>query len=647
MCGIAGLALHDLAPESVDRTLTAMKSRIAHRGPDGDGRYVAEGVAFVHRRLAIVDISGGVQPMSTLSTTIVYNGEVYNAPALRAELQEQGVAFTTRSDTEVVLRLYERDPGCVEELLRGMWAFAIHDRNRRRVVLSRDRFGIKPLFVVRAGRALAFASELGALRAAGPSFANAFTLDADAAHAMLAWAYVPSEHTIYRGATRVAPGTRLELDLRDGKLTTRRWYSPRPDTTASRVTSLDEAAELIAPHVARATREHLESDVPVACFLSGGIDSSLVMAGAIDAATREVRAFSVGFDDPRFNEAPHACAVAARLHVDVHVEVLREENFLSALPDALAAYDEPFGDSSSLATYVLADVVARTHKVALGGDGGDEVFAGYKKHRIVDIWDRLDAVPGARALIARTLGRLPARTDRTSRWAELLRTARRLARGLSGSDEDGYVALTQVASLAQTAPLVAQPASDAIRESVARLFRDPPGTRLTRTLLADLGNVLPNDMLTKVDRASMARHLEVRVPLLDHLLVETGLGLPRQFTLGRRGKEVMRHLFARRFGNELATRRKQGFGVPVERWLRQQLDGACTRLFSRERLERYELLSPEALSNGGHRRWLRDHPYLVWHAFALAAWCELQLGDGVEGLRAAINPAPRREDRTA
>ncbi len=632
MCGIAGFAQLELADGDAHRLLAAMTGSLAHRGPDGHGVHLAAGVGLAHTRLAIVDVTGGVQPMTAGDVTMVYNGEVYNAPALRAELEADGVRFTTHSDTEVVLRLYDRDPAGFEQRLVGMWALALHDRRRRRLVLSRDRFGVKPLHVARAGRALVFGSELAPVRAAAAHLPGALAIDPDAAHAMLAWGYVPEDRTIHRGITRLPPGARLELDLTTGVATTTVYYRPRADPAAASVRTIDEAADLIGPLLARAGKEHLESDVPVAAFLSGGIDSSLVLAAVADASARPVRAFTIGFVDPRFDESAHARAVAGQLGIALEIEVLDEDAFLAALPDALCAYDEPFGDSSSLATYVLARLVAKSHKVAVGGDGGDEIFAGYKKHRIVSLWDAADRVPGARALVAAVLARLPARTDRTTRLGELLRTVGRLGRGLAGDDTAGYVALTQVASLARTAPLVLRPGGAALVDAVAARFAGASGDRLQRTLTADLGNVLPNDMLTKVDRATMARHLEARVPLLDHRIVEAGLGLPRAFTLGRRGKEVMRHLFARRFGVELARRRKQGFGVPVERWLRGVLEPACVRLFARDRLARHGVLSP-ALADGGHRAWLAEHPYLVWHALALAAWCELTLGDGPDAVR--------------
>ncbi|MEZ4403762.1 MAG: asparagine synthase (glutamine-hydrolyzing) [Kofleriaceae bacterium] len=640
MCGIAGFAGLALGDDPAARLLGQQQQALAHRGPDGTGRYWRDGVGLAHTRLAIVDVARGAQPMHVDDATIVYNGEVYNAPALRAELEADGERCATASDTEVVLRLYRRDPDGFERRLVGMWALAIHDRRRRRLVLSRDRFGIKPLFVAPAGRGVVFGSELGALRVAAAHLGDALAVDPAAAHAMLAWGYVPERHTIHRGVRRLGPGTRLVLDLAHGTSTETIYYRPRPDPGAAAVRSLDDAADLVAPALARAGREHLESDVPVAAFLSGGIDSSLVLAATVDASARPVQAFTIGFADPRFDEAPHARAVAARLGVPLEVEVLDEAALLAALPDALAAYDEPFGDSSSLPSFVLARLVGRTHKVAVGGDGGDEVFAGYKKHRIVRLWDAADRVPGGRALAAAALARLPARTDRTTRVGELLRTVGRLARGLGGDDAAGYVALTQVADLARTAPMLARPGGDALVAEVAARFQSATGDRLRRTLIADLGNVLPNDMLTKVDRATMACQLEARVPLLDHRIVELGLGLPRPFTLGTRGKEVLRRLFARRFGVELARRRKQGFGVPVERWLDTALAPACARLFERRRLERHGVLST-ALADGGHRAWLAEHPYLVWHALALAAWCELVLGDGPDAVRELV-AAPRQ-----
>lgn len=626
MCGIAGVVGLGLREPAASDLARAMCARIAHRGPDGQGTTFAGDVALGMVRLAIVDVQRGNQPMLSddEQVALVFNGEIYNAPALRRDLENGGARFRTRSDTEVILHLYERDPNDVERHLAGMWAFCVHDRRRRRLVLSRDRFGIKPLYLADRGGPLAFGSELGALEPlrSHSTFAPAFAIDHGAAHAMLAWAYIPNEDTIYEGVKRVAPSTRVEVDLETGARRTTRHYVVRPSEEASRVKSLHEACALIEPLLRRSVREHLESDVPVASFLSGGIDSSLVLALAAEESTKPIRAFCIGFREPRFDESPFARRVAQRLGIDLHVEVFDEAAARASLDDALAAYDEPFGDSSSLATFMLSRVVSRTHKVALGGDGGDEVFAGYRKHQIVRIRGALSRVPGLHAGVARGLFAIPARTDRSSRFSDLLRVARRVSRGLEGDDAAAYCALTQVASLEKVAPLVVEEAAaERFIAPITRTFADAGGTELQRTLTCDLSNVLPNDMLTKIDRASMACGLEARVPMLDHRVVEAGLGLPARFTIDGSGKRVLRELYRRRFGDELANRKKTGFGVPVETWMRGPLAKKCAEVMS----GRSDLLrmSPEVWSD-----WLARDPQVLWHVFALRSWeRRLERGD--------------------
>lgn len=636
MCGIAGLVAFDAPLERMTAIVGTMASRIEHRGPDGGGLVANPGATLAMRRLAIVDVEHGKQPMTSDDEAIVlvYNGEIYNAPALRERLQKEGVKFRTRSDTEVILRLYERDPDRVEQELVGMWAFAIHDRRRRRVVLSRDRFGIKPLFIADTGGALAFASELRCFERDLPGFARLFEIDHDAAHAMVSWSYVPETSTIFAGVRRLAPATRLEVDLDSGRRSERRYWELTPSADAARVASLEDACTEVEGLLRRAVREHLESDVPIATFLSGGIDSSLITALAAEESSRSVKAYSIGFHEARFDESPFARATAEKLGLEIHVKMFDEETARGRLSDALLAYDEPFGDSSSLATYLLCDHVARDYKVALGGDGGDEVFAGYKKYLVVMMRKPFVGVPSVRNGIGRALGKIPTRTDRTRVWTEILRTARRLSKGLTGDDAHIYTQLTQVAPLARTESLMRRPANAERYVDAARTrFEGAPGSELQRSLASDLANTLCNDMLVKVDRASMARHLEARVPFLDHRLVEYGVGLPEKFVLGLNGKRVLRELHERRFGRALARRKKQGFGVPVEAWLRGPFDKACERLFEKSRLDRYGILSSDVLGNGGFRSWVRTDPQVIWHVFALAAWCETQLGGGPDALR--------------
>lgn len=639
MCGIAGVVGLDLSLESARALVGGMAERIHHRGPDGGGIASHADATLAMKRLAIVDIEHGHQPMATEdgSIVLVYNGEIYNAPELREQLVREGVRFATRSDTEVILRLYERNPDRVEEFLVGMWAFAIHDRRRRVVVLSRDRFGIKPLFIADSGCALAFASELRAFDRSGV-FAKCFAIDHDAAHAMLSWSYVPETSTIWTGVKRLAPGSRLTIGLANGARRVRRYWDLVPSADAARITTLDEACDAVDTLLRRSVREHLESDVPIAVFLSGGIDSSLVASYAADASSRSLEAFTIGFREKTFDESPFARATAQMLAVPIHVDVLDEGAARDRIAQTLLAYDEPFGDSSSIATHLLCEHVGRSFKVALGGDGGDEAFAGYKKYRILPVRRALDRVPYARTTVSQALRKLPARRDRTRRWTELLRTLRRVSIGLDGSVSDLQVGLAQVAPLARTETLVRRPTSAEKFVDAARArFDAARGSDLQRVLACELGNALPNDMLVKVDRASMACHLEARVPLLDHRVVEFGLGLDERFTLGQQGKVVLRELHRRRFGRELSERKKQGFGVPVEAWLRGPLDSVCERLFDERRLDRFDVLSSDELSRGRFRRWVQRDAVVVWHAFALAAWCEATIGDGPDAVRQLLS----------
>jgi asparagine synthase (glutamine-hydrolysing) len=649
VCGIVGIVGLDASLDRSRTLVSAMADRIGHRGPDGRGVVTHPDATLGMTRLAIVDLAGGNQPMANedASIVIVYNGEVYNAPALRQDLERRGIRLRTRSDTEVILRLYEADPEHVEEHLVGMWAFAIHDRRRRRVVLSRDRFGIKPLFIAEAGDALAFGSELRCFDRRLDPFARLFSIDGDSAHAMVSWSYVPENRTIYQGVRRLPPATRLSVDLASRARTRRTYWTLEPSREAARVRSLDEACERVDFLLRRAVRQHLESDVPVASFLSGGIDSSLITAYANEESGAPIKAYSIGFAEKRFDESPFAQETAAKIGAALEVEIFGEAKALASLPDALLAYDEPFGDSSSLATYLLSQRVGRDVKVALSGDGGDEVFAGYKKYAVVHLRGPLTAMPRVRDALGAMLGllgRMPGRLGGARPWAELLRKIRLAGTALDGSDAHVYAQLSPWAPLARTGALMRQPASTRhFEEETKARFSRGVGTELQKSLAADLGSMLTNDMLVKVDRASMACSLEVRVPFLDHRVVEFAVGLPEAFTVGPRGqafsgKRVLRALHERRFGPGLARRQKQGFSVPVQKWLKGPFDAACERIFDKTRLDRYGILSSAELSNGGFRRWVSDDPLIAWHAFALAAWCEATLGDGPGALRELIEP---------
>jgi asparagine synthase (glutamine-hydrolysing) len=602
---------------------------MTHRGPDDAGYCWESGVGLGMRRLSIVDIAGGHQPMANDdgSVWIVFNGEIYNAPELRRALAAQGCVFRTRSDTEVVLRLFERAGLRFADEMRGMWALAIHDRRTKRVLLSRDRLGIKPLFLLEGGSETLFASELRAFRAVpGELRPGALEIDACAAQAMLSWSYIPGAATIYRGVRSVDPGTH-EILTTEGAGQRQRYWTLRRNEQAAAVSSMNEAAELTEETLRRAIREHLESDVPVGAFLSGGIDSGLVASYAADVAP-SISTFTAGSDLPAFDESLHAATVARAIGSKHVLRRLGAADVFGSLVDVLVASDGPFGDSSLVAAWSVSRLAAQTHKVVLAGDGGDEIFAGYVKHSIIEWRRRLQSFPsGPFRRIEGLLGRLP--QSREHRATDFFRKARRAVSALGVSPAKAYAGLTRIASLDDAASLLLRPSYESpFHTLVETTFASGPGDdELSKTLATDISVVLPNDMLAKVDQASMLNSLEARVPMLDHRLVELGWSLPGRFKLSSRGgKLVLRELFARRFPASLAWRRKQGFQVPVESWLAGPLVPALDWAFAPQRLQRHGLFDRRRFDAPGRRELLMHRPLLLWNAFCLAVWCEASVG---------------------
>jgi asparagine synthase (glutamine-hydrolysing) len=629
MCGIAGIIATDWSRERTEGALGRMCDALVHRGPDDQGLRWENGVGLAMRRLSIVDVAGGHQPLCNEDGTlwIVFNGEIYNAPALRQALIARGHRFRTRTDTEVVVHLYQDEGLHFADEMRGMWALAIHDMRAGRVVLSRDRVGIKPLFVHTQGQRTVFASELRAFRAVASELgAAALDLDAACAQAMLSWSYVPGTSTIYRNIRSLEPGTH-ETVTAGGAVMRRRYWQLHASADAKHVRTMGEALEITETELRRAVREHMESDVPVGAFVSGGIDSGLVAAYAAEAAP-SLSTFSVGFDVAAFDESEHADAVAKALGSTHLLHRMGAADVYGALVDVLVHCDGPFGDSSLIATWAVSRLAARTHKVVLSGDGGDEVFAGYVKHSIVSWRDRLHGFPSAPFRAAdMILRRMPQSRER--RTTDFIRKLRRAVCALALPPDAGYAALTRIAGLEETASMMLEPPFDSpFLDLVERKFAAAPGDdELSKTLATDIAVVLPNDMLSKVDQASMLNSLETLVPLLDHRLIELGWGLPDRFKLGTvHGKLVLRELFRRRYGERLAMRPKQGFQVPVESWLAGPLKPALEWVFAPGRLQRHGLLDPRAFTTERRQALLTHQPLLLWNAFCLAVWCEVSVG---------------------
>jgi asparagine synthase (glutamine-hydrolysing) len=616
MCGIAGIA--DLTGRPVDGALLrAMTTVQAHRGPDGEDIVCRGGVGLGHRRLAIIDLATGDQPMvnDDGSVCIIFNGEIYNFRELRRDLEARGARFRTSSDTEVILRAYEADgPDCVRSL-RGMFAFAILDERARRLVLARDRAGIKPLVYTWDGRRLLFASEIkGILEDA----TVARDLDRDALGQYLTFHYVPAPRTIFKSIRKLPPASTLVLPLDGGEPVVSRYWSLRfaPD---ARVTE-QEWIERLRAELADAVQSHMVSDVPIGAFLSGGVDSSTVVALMAQASSTPIRTFSIGFDEADFDELRFARQVAARYGTD-HYELVVKPNALDVLPKLAWHFDEPFADSSAIPTYYVSKITREHVTVALSGDGGDENFAGYRRYAsALALHERLDSGP---ARLARPLCRLAAALLPTGApgqaWAGLL-GAGPLERYFRLVTYQRHETLRRLLSddLADLARSAADP------EVFSRLAAEASAADYVSALQhIDIATYLPDDILAKVDRTSMAVSLESRVPLLDHRLMEFVATMPSSFKLRNGGgKYLLKRAMAQDLPDGILTRRKMGFGVPLGDWFRRELrDMTRDVLLGRQARQRGIFRASEVESLlATHDAGRRDCSARLWALICFELW---------------------------
>ncbi len=572
MCGIAGLFWRDNS-RPVDRELLeAMGQAISHRGPDADGFLNEPGVGFVHRRLAIIDLTSGNQPIGNEdgSIQIVYNGEIYNYQALRAELVARGHSFRTNSDTEVIVHLYEEMGPDLVNRLRGMFTFAIWDRTRRRLLLARDRLGIKPLYLLRDGERLLFGSELKAILAC-PNVSR--QVDEESLEDYLTFGIVPGSRAIFRGIEKLPPAHVLLVDAQNWQANSKcYWRLPiEPDQRPT----AGEWQEQIRAKVDEAVRLHLIADVPVGAFLSGGVDSSVVVASTAGKTKGPLQTFSIGFADQKLSELPQARETAAQFGTQ-HTEEIVTPQAVDLLGELTKFYDEPFADSSAIPTYLVARLASRSVKVVLSGDGGDEAFGGYARYahdlQEAAIRDRLPAWFRHTAL--RAAGRVWPKADWLPRPLRLKTFLTNLALGPG----DAYA---NTLSLCRP-PLRRQLLSGDVLNSlnghrpelcVRNAYdRAPVGDPLAGMISADTAMLLPDDFLVKVDRATMATGLEARPPLLDHELLELAGRIPSHFKVhDKQTKWIFKEAFRSRLPAGLLERKKQGFEIPIDAWLRGPL----------------------------------------------------------------------------
>ena len=626
MCGIAGY-MGPATPGVLKRMLQTLR----HRGPDDMGTYEAPPVGIGMTRLAIIDLSGGRQPMTNEdgSLWIVFNGEIYNHRELRRDLEAAGHRFRTRSDTEAILHLYEQEgEGCVNRL-RGMFAFAIWDARNTTLFLARDRLGKKPLYLWNRNGRLLFASEIKALLC-HPAISR--ELDPDAFRHYLAFGYTPADRSIFSEIAKLPPAHTAAF--RNGDLVLKGYWRLPPGDAAPHLPAAEAAARL-REVLREAVKLRLESDVPLGVFLSGGVDSSAVVACMREVTNQRIATFSIGFGaaSPSFDERPIARLVAQRFATD-HTEEILEPRAVDLLPTLVDHFDEPFANSSAIPTFVVAQATARHMKVALSGIGGDETCAGYPRYLGVRVSELYRRVPRpVRSAAAATLLRSVAEGEQSRNWADWIR---RFAAGAEQPLPDRYIGWTRFFDERELARL-ATPALQAhwhgpvdARQRAAYAehgFGDP----VDGAFRIDLATYLPDDLLVMADRMTMANSLEVRAPFCDHRLIEESLRIsPRAKMPGFRLKGLLKAAFADRLPREVLSHPKQGFMIPLGRWLRTDLRCAMEELLDPERIRARGLFSPEAVRTlqAEHLSGARTHSDRLWTLMIAELWMRRYLDVG-------------------
>jgi len=614
MCGICGLVSLDGATTPDPAALAAMNETLVHRGPDSDGSMIDGPCGLAMRRLSIIDLAGGDKPIGNEDGRIqvVQNGEIYNYRELMEELRGHGHSFTTHSDTEVLVHLYEERGPAFVEALRGMFAVAIWDSRHNRLVLARDRFGIKPLYYHVGGGQLSFASELKAL-IRQPGFSR--EIDPAALEAFLSFNSIPAPLTIFSEARKLPAGHTLVAE--DGEVELRRYARPTPVSTDQVRTEGDEAlAEELRGRMRDSVRAHLVSDVPVGVLLSGGIDSAALTALAAEESGYRVSTFSIGFEEQSFDELELARLVAKRYGTDHHELVLRPDA-VDLLPRLVEAFDEPFGDSSALPTYLVSGLASDTVKVVLSGEGGDELFGGYYTY----VADRLALRVGRAAPLLRPLvERLPSSSEKVSFDYK----AKRFVRGAHLPPVERHHAWKEIFSLDAQDELLSSPrTTDPLDVYRARYVETEGSEELARLQDLDLGIYLVDDLLVKTDRASMAHSLEARVPFLDPVVSELALALEtKQKVRGFSKKRLLRRAAAPLLPKEIIRGRKQGFSIPVARWLRGDLAPFARDVLSPETVERQGYLDPAAVTRvlDDHISGKEDLSRQIWGLLNFTLW---------------------------
>ncbi|HEX8709487.1 MAG TPA: asparagine synthase (glutamine-hydrolyzing) [Pyrinomonadaceae bacterium] len=623
MCGIAGIINGN--GRAVDSgVLARMCDAIRHRGPDEEGQYLKGAVGLTMRRLAIIDLKGGQQPIHNRDRTawIVFNGEIYNYKELREKLEKLGHSFYTNCDTEAIIHAYDEYGADCPKYLRGMFAFAIWDERTQELFLARDRVGKKPLLYCVVNNQLIFGSEFSALLQ-HPDISR--EVAPEAIHYYLSFMCVPAPLTAYRAIRKLEPGHSLRF-TRTGELKIERYWQPRfsPKVRLSEEEAGEQAVEILRD----AVRVRLMSEVPLGAFLSGGVDSSAVVALMSEASSEPVKTFSIGFEEQDFSELHHARRVAEHVGAEHHEFIVRPDA-MEVLPTLVEHYGEPYADSSAIPTYYVSRETRRHVTVALNGDGGDECFAGYERYAAMRLAERYRRLPGAlrEGVIKQAFNLLPSSELRRSR----IRSVKRFLQAASLPPVERYLRWVSVLDRAAKDELY----TDDFRRQTATL--DPAGWLspwfaaangagvVDASLLADTMTYLPNDLLVKVDIASMAVSLEARSPFLDHHVIEFAATLPERFKLrGLTTKYLLKRVLKKLVPVENLNRPKMGFGVPIGHWFRDRMKKFLGETLLSERALKRGLFKPAEVRRMFelHTRGERDYAHQLWTLLMLELWFE-------------------------
>jgi asparagine synthase (glutamine-hydrolysing) len=618
MCGICGIFEYERRTNVPSEMVHRMNQTMVHRGPDDGGVFVGPGIGLGHRRLSIIDVAGGHQPMSNEDDTVwvLLNGEIYNYPELRSELLQRGHKFKTKSDTEAIVHLYEDYAENCFKKLRGMFSIAIWDSRERKLVLARDRVGKKPLFYAADRSRILFGSELKALLA-GDSLGRG--IDDQALSDYFSFGYIPAPKTIYRSVRKVMPGHYLVASA-SGVQETCYW-----DLSFGHVEERSEAewGERIRHELCEATRIRLMSDVPLGAFLSGGIDSSAVVAMMSHLMKREVTTCSIGFEEEKYNEAKYARQVSRLFHTDHHEEIVYP-NAVQIVDKLAWHYDEPFADSSAIPTYYVSKIARSQVTVALGGDGGDEGLAGYRRYKLDYYENRLRShVP---ATLRRNVFGPMGRWYPALAWAPRVLRAKATFQSLSRSPLEGYFNSVSYFRPDDKARLFSSDFKarlggyDSI--DVFRNYYDRADTDdlLSKIQYVDIKTYLPDDILTKVDRASMAVSLEVRAPMLDHKFMECVASIPSNLKLRNgMGKYILKKALEPKLPGNILYRSKQGFAIPLDQWFRNELKDMAHHII----VETTDgILDPGFLKKiwNQHQKGTYDRSALLWATLMFRKW---------------------------